>query len=646
MSVENMTMMNIIGNISDVDSVLHSMLLSNKVDLVSALSQIEDNSFLFNVKDENIEKLIDLNNITSFKKNNSYEELLKKGEEIKGILDLTDSHEKFKFAENIEEKLIEEELNHMFEEIRIPSESIVKAKEELKRIDRFYKNFQYTNDFSIPIKELKNLEHFDFKLGVLSKENRQKLKNNYENILAVILHTGTSNDGDTYLLLYPTSLNEEMSRILRSLNFREIIIPEEYQGTPSEIKNNMQVEKVELEKEIEDLERKLSSLKEKYKGRIFYLLDQINLNVKLDTIKEKLSRSNRFFYLSGWVSQKDEPEIEAMLKKYDDILILFKSDTDLVPPTKLNNNWLFKPFEVLVKMYGVPSYNEIDPTPFLSLSYMLLFGIMFGDLGQGLILLLGGILLAKKSKMYGGLLSRLGVSSMIFGALYGSVFGFEELLPAILIKPFENINTILVAAIIVGIALLLVSYIFSIINCIKRKDIEEGFFGKEGLAGFVFYLSVLALVGGNLVGKTILPTGVAIVLILLCLVGLVFKVPLTHLIIGKRPLHGKDISGYYIESIFSLIEVLLSMLSGTISFIRVGAFALTHVGLFIAFQTIGEMIGNPAANIIVLIIGNILIIGLEGLIVLIQGLRLQYYELFSRYYKGEGKEFNPMSLKN
>ena len=297
-------------------------------------------------------------------------------------------------------------------------------------------------------------------------------------------------------------------------------------------------------------------------------------------------------------------------------------------------------------MYGIPSYNELDPTPFLSLSYMLLFGSMFGDLGQGFVLLLGGLIIGRKNKMFGGLVSRLGLSSMIFGTLYGAVFGFEDLIPALLIRPFENINTVLAAAVFIGIVLILISYVYGLINSVKRKDMEDGLFGKEGLVGLIFYLALLVIIGGKLLGKTILPIEIGIVIIVLCILGMVFKEPLTHLIEGKRPLHGEDITGYYIESVFSIIETLLSMLSGTISFIRVGAFALTHVGLFLAFETIGHMIGTTTGNIVVLIIGNIIIIGLEGLIVFIQGLRLQYYELFSRYYKGEGTEFKAVNIKN
>ena len=246
--------------------------------------------------------------------------------------------------------------------------------------------------------------------------------------------------------------------------------------------------------------------------------------------------------------------------------------------------------------------------------------------------------------MFGGLLSRLGLSSMIFGGLYGAVFGFEDIIPALLIRPFENINTVLAMAVFIGIILILISYIYGLINSAKRKDMEDGLFGKEGLAGFVFYVTLLLLIGGKLINKTILSMWLGIVIIMICVLAMIFKMPITNIIKGKRPLHSEDISGYYIESVFSIIETLLSMLSGTVSFIRVGAFALTHVGLFIAFKTIGEMIGTTSGNIIVLILGNIIIIGLEGLIVLIQGLRLQYYELFSRYYKGEGNEFKSVKI--
>lgn len=346
----------------------------------------------------------------------------------------------------------------------------------------------------------------------------------------------------------------------------------------------------------------------------------------------------------------DRNEIEDILSNYEGLLVIFNAENGMhkmKTPTKLRNNKLFKPFETLVNMYGIPSYNELDPTPFLSITYMFLFGAMFGDLGQGMILLIGGLLLSKKQdkKVFGQILIRLGLSSMIFGVLYGAFFGFENVIPALLIRPFENINTILKSAVIIGIFLIFISYVYSILNSIKRKNLKEGLFGKNGVVGFAFYILLLSLLGGKLLNKTIIPRKLGGILSVVFIGLMVFKEPLSNILLKKRPLYDEDVSSYYIESGFSILETLLSMLSGTVSFIRVGAFALTHVGLFIAFQTIGKMIGTQVGNIIVLLLGNVIIIGLEGLIVFIQGLRLEYYELFSRYYEGEGIEFKPIRFQ-
>ena len=237
----------------------------------------------------------------------------------------------------------------------------------------------------------------------------------------------------------------------------------------------------------------------------------------------------------------------------------------------------------------------------------------------------------------GGVTLRMGLASMAFGLAYGSVFGLEDVIPALVIRPFNNINTVLIAAIVFGVGLSSVAYILGIVNKLRMHDVQEALFGKEGLCGFVLYLSILLLVV-NMAVKPILPAGVLTIIILLALAGILFQQPLTNLLMKKRPLYKQAVGDYYVETGFSLLETLISIFSGALSFIRVGAFAINHVGLFMAFSTMGRMIGG-AGNIAMLIIGNIVIIGLEGLIVFIQSLRLEYYELFGKYYVGDGKPF-------
>ncbi|WP_242990224.1 V-type ATP synthase subunit I [Acetobacterium bakii] len=341
--------------------------------------------------------------------------------------------------------------------------------------------------------------------------------------------------------------------------------------------------------------------------------------------------------------------MEAIAAKYPDIIVMFSSPNERggKPPTKMKNNWLFRPFEALVKMYGVPSYNELDPTPFLSITYMFCFGFMFGDVGQGLVLALAGFILGKKGVELGNVLFRLGICSTFFGFMYGSFFGFEEIIQPIWVRPFEEVNTILLTAVFVGIGMLFAAYVYSIINKLKKKEIKEGVFGKNGICGFILYASFLGLVGINLSGfgtaQLLNPIliGLAILMILIVLV----REPLANYLMKHSPLYEESASDYYVESGFELFEMLLAMFSNTLSFIRIGAFALTHVGLFMAFQTLSLMAQNGIISVGIFIFANVLIIVLEGLIVSIQALRLQFYELFSKYYTGDGVEFKPVDLQ-
>ena len=649
MAIEKMSMMNIVGDIKTVDEVLKDLILLENISLVNSLAQIEEDSFMFNVKDENVEKIVDLNFISSFSKDEECEDCLKKVEELNKIfkgeiyLDKNSLKEDYNFKGSIKS------FQSIYEEITSMYNKLLNLKDELSKIDKFYSNLMYLKDTEVHIEDLRNLKYFNYVFGVLTKEDRLKLKKNYENILAVVFHTGSGDNGEVYLIIYPSSLEEEITILLKSLNFNRIDIPEEFSGTPDEIVRDLNKKKVEIKKKIEEVESKLEDLKQKNIVKVQKFLGKFQMAEKIEEAKEYMAHSDHFFYLSAWTPIKDKNKIEEVLSKYEGLLTVFKSEEEISKskiPTKLRNNKIFKPFETLVKMYGTPSYNELDPTPFLSITYMLLFGAMFGDLGQGLVLLMGGYVLSKKkgNKIFGSLISRLGISSMVFGTLYGAFFGFEDIIPALLIRPFENIDTVLKAAIVAGIFLIFISYIYSILNSIKRKDLKNGLFGKDGVVGFMFYITLLLLLGEVVLKRTIIPKTVGVVLSIAFIALMILKEPLSNLILGKKPLYTEDVSSYYIESSFSILETLLSMLSGTVSFIRVGAFALTHVGLFIAFQTIGKMIGTQIGNVIVLVLGNIIIIGLEGLIVFIQGLRLQYYELFSRYYEGEGIEFKPIKI--
>ncbi|SHH41208.1 V/A-type H+-transporting ATPase subunit I [Anaerosphaera aminiphila DSM 21120] len=644
MAVEKMKKMNIVGDLSVMDNVIIDILKTKKVNIINAQLEIDNNEFTFNLeKQKDLEKVLELNNIVPFERDESKDVIVKEARELMEFFGF-DSIES-KYIDNVDGDI---DFENYYEELKPKVDRLNEINRILKNNERIETNYTLFENVDIDISNLTNLEYFNVRFGILDREARLKLKKNYGNIIALIFHTGTIEKSEVFLAIYPKEVTNEIDRILRSLNWQDVDIAGQYKGTAQEILSKYSKESdllLEEKKEIESYRDKLILDSE---DTIKKVLARMLLSEKIEEVKKHMVRSKKYFYLSGWIGVTDYEEIKDKLSKYKNLTFIFEEPDEkkITPPTKLKNNSFFRPFEMLLKMYGVPNYGEIDPTTFLGITYMILFGSMFGDVGQGAVFLIGGIIISKKiNKGFGAILTRLGISSMIFGVLYGSVFGSEELIPALWMRPFDNINQVLIISVAFGIVLLSISYFLGFINKFKAGNIEELLFGKDGICGFIIFLLMTNLGVGYMAGISIVPTKISVGVILVALVLMIFKRPLAQKIMKQKVSYENgDVSGYYIEGSFSLIEALISILSNIISFIRVGAFAINHVGLFLAFQTIGEMTGSAVGNFIALLFGNILIIGLEGLIVFIQSLRLEYYEMFSKYYTGDGYEFVPAKV--
>lgn len=304
-------------------------------------------------------------------------------------------------------------------------------------------------------------------------------------------------------------------------------------------------------------------------------------------------------------------------------------------------------------MYGLPAHDEMDPTVFVALTYTFIFGAMFGDVGQGLCLFaLGGLIYWKKKMALAGIISIAGIFSTFFGFMFGSFFGFEgTIIKPIWLSPMHammklpflgQLNTVFIIAVAFGMGLILLAMVFQIINAWRRKDRENMLFSPNGVAGLIFYgflvaTIVLYMTGHKTPGNILMAIflGVPIILFLL-------KEPLGQLISGKKAKVEEGVGMFLIQGFFELFETMLSFFSNTISFVRVGAFAVSHAAMMEVVLMLGGItdgVGTP--NWAVIVIGNIIVCALEGLVVGIQVLRLEYYEMFSRFYRGSGREFHP-----
>ncbi|MDW7660994.1 MAG: V-type ATPase 116kDa subunit family protein [Bacillota bacterium] len=650
MAIEKLVMANVVCRRNRLDGIIRDLILLERCEFVDTFLEIDDGDFSIGISEENADEILDMEDIVPLKENKEIEQVIQEFETTLSSLKYTPKVDTAHMRGVHNFETMTDEVEKLICKFAVLTEEVTQIESRIKELEQ-YKVLESIKNIDIDLEKLLNMDHFTVKLGFLTREKAKRISQNYDNIKALVLHAGTFEEKEFYIIVSPKSLDVEMGRILRSTDFVEINLENEHFETPAKLVESIKNEKIECENrlvEIETMTQKDISENSEEFDRLYSMLI---MERKIDQVRTKVAVTENLAYLSAWVPAEDMELLHELFGPPPETLVTFKKSEEVssrIPtPTFLKNNWFFKPFEMLVNMYGTPMHNETDPTFFFGITYIILFGAMFGDLGQGLVIVLAGLLLRKKvSPEFCGILTRIGIGSMFFGFIYDSFFGYEHVISRVIplpiyFRPIDNINLVLIYAIVVGIVLVYISYLYSIVNKLRLRDIEEGVFGRNGINGLILLTALLMLVYGMFVGDQILPTIVLEIVILVSVVLLLVKQPLSNKLLGHQRLIDEAPSAYYVEGVFNLFETFLGMISNTASFIRVGAFALNHVGLFIAFHTLAEMIGTTTGNIAMFILGNIIIIALEGLVVFIQGLRLFYYELFSKYYSGDGILFTP-----
>ena len=469
-----------------------------------------------------------------------------------------------------------------------------------------------------------------------------------------------SEDEEYVWIVYfvPESISKKIDAIYASMHFERYLIPDEYEGTPLEAGEALDQKIGDMKNRIADLENKRRECLEKNRDAILAAAARLerydkNFNVR-KMAASTTHKSSTFYILCGWMTKDQAAAFREEIKNDPDVFLIVEEDHGNViskPPTKLKNPGIFRPFELFIRMYGLPSYEELDPTILIGITYSFLFGFMFGDAGQGLCLLAGGFLLYRLKKMsLAAIISCCGFFSTIFGLLFGSVFGFEDVITPLWLRPADamttlpfigKLNTVFVVSISIGMGIILLTMVLNIINSLREKDAEKLWFDTNGVAGLVFYGSLVLAVVLFMTGHVLPGSAVLAVMFGVPLLLMFFKEPLTAFLEKKaRTAAPGGKAMFVIQGFFELFEVLLSYFSNTLSFVRVGAFAVSHAAMMeVVLMLAGAEAGSP--NWLVVVLGNLFVCGLEGLVVGIQVLRLEYYELFSRFYRGSGREFKP-----
>lgn len=549
-----------------------------------------------------------------------------------------------------------EKIEEAVERINSFTDRRIRLEDDISRCERGIEQIKHFLELDLEIDKINECKYIKANFGRLPKESYDKLQD-YDNPFSIFFPC--SSDDDFYWGLYisPISNSDDVDRIFSGLYF-ESCGALDLNGTPSEFYEEQQKKLPELKQELENLKAEFEEFKRvNEKDMDFWHTYFADQQKRYDVISKAMTYSKSFIIV-GWVPEDSADELVENLKKIDSVEVKLTDGRDEMkhsPPVKLKNNVFTRAFSYFTEMYGLPSYNEFDPTAFVAITYTILFGIMFGDVGHGLMVALFGAYMKKKKNPLGSILIPCGISGAVFGAVYGSVFGYEHLLdpvfhalfgleekPVEVMKPATT-NMIIYAAIGIGMTLVTLAIILNIIVSFKANDKEEAIFGSNGIAGLLLYVSVVAmLICQILLGVKIATPVYIICLMVIPLLMIFLKEPLGKLIKGKKDWQPESWGGYCTQSIFELFEYALSYVTNTMSFLRVGAFVLVHAGMMEVVFTLASM-ASGVGYVAIVVIGNIFVMGLEALLVCIQVLRLEFYEMFGRFYKGSGRAFKPIT---
>ena len=531
------------------------------------------------------------------------------------------------------------------------------AQAEVQDCTRDIEETSHFTGLDLDLDAIHDCAYIKFRFGRLPKDSYEKL-NHYHDNPYVMFFPCTSDDIQYWGVYFtPVENAAEVDRIFSSLYFERVRLSELH-STPEHMVEDLQEKKKQAQEKIKSVDNRIEELWKKERKELQRVYSFLNRQSVYFSIRRYAARYNDNFILTGWIPAKREKSFCAALDKLEGVdytLENAENELEHSPPVQLENKKPVRALEFFVNMFGLPQYDELDPTPFVAITYVLLFGIMFGDVGQGICVSIVGALMWKFKQMaLGKALIPCGISSAVFGLVYGSVFGYEHVLDPMYSalfglseKPIEvmEANTtieIILAAVCIGIFLVLCAILINIICSLKRRKWESALFGPNGIAGFLFYGGIVVGFGGQLAfGWQIVTPVYIVLLIVLPLLVIMFAGVLGALVERKPDWKPESWGGYIVENFFELFEVLLGYASNTISFLRVGAFVLVHAGMMTMVFTLADM-SSGIGYLLIVVLGNIIVMGMEGLLVGIQVMRLEFYEMFSRFFEGGGRSFSPI----
>jgi len=438
----------------------------------------------------------------------------------------------------------------------------------------------------------------------------------------------------------PRARHDEVRGLLAQAGWRELPVPDELRTHPQAARAWLEAERARMDAQSGAACQVMDGLRDRFGPRLHEARMRLALARPLaEAALASVRGRGGLTSLSGWIPRQ---QLDALRDTLDarfhgrywlDLREPSPDENADVPSLMRYPSWL-KPFVPLVKSYGVPRYGEFDPALPFALTYLLLFGAMFGDVGHGAVILLLAAALHRRLGRMAWVGIAAGAVSMLFGLFYGSIFGYEDIIEPLWLSPLHDPVRVLTVAVAFGVGFIVFTLMVNARNKWMSGQIGAALFDSTGLAGLVFYLGAVGVLA-SLAGAADVAQPAWL------LAGLGISMVAAFKWFEARAGLGERILVTAIET----LETAINLFSNTLSFMRVAAFSLNHVALSLAVFTLANGL-DASGHWVTILLGNIVIIVLEGGIVAIQALRLMYYEGFTRVFSADGREFAPLRLES
>ena len=463
-----------------------------------------------------------------------------------------------------------------------------------------------------------------------------------------------SRDMTCIVMFTPLAQKAMAEEVLRNLGFAKPMSPTRH--TPKEKSQRLKNKSQELYKKSEEAKAQIISYADRRED-IKNTQDYFRIRADKYNVISQLDQTKHVFVVSGYIPEEDCKDLEEMCERIACCYVEFGEVDPKDAPVKLKNNRFAEPAQGIVSMYSTPSHADVDPTPILAFFFYFFFGMMFSDAGYGLVMVVAIAIVLKifkpDKKMRNNLklFQYCGVSTIIWGLIFGSIFGdapatfynvftgaditMKQLLPWPTLDPQKDALLLMVVSIAFGLVHILIGMGCKFYICFKQKDYKAAFFDTGLWMLMLIGFAVLAV--GMITTELVMFIGAGIAIA--CAIGLV----LTQ---GRNK---KGIVGKAIGGLASLYDI-TSYISDLLSYSRLLALGLTTGVMAQVFNMLATMLGTSIPGIIfmivIFIVGHLVTIGLNALGSYVHTMRLQYVEMFSKFYEGGGKPFEPFSLNS